>query len=263
MKSKNIGDTRKARKGLRWLIVILLVVLLVTPLSYMFAKGWFAVGNSAEYSVSKTETLPENALTGKTIVFLGSSVTLGDLARNESFSDYLQIRNDITAYKEAVSGTTIVDNGDNSYISRLRQFDTDVQVDAFICQLSTNDASKKLPLGEISADVTKEKFDTSTVTGSMEYIIAYVQETWNCPVIFYTGTKYDSPEYEAMVVRLLELQEKWDVTVIDLWNDVEMNAISAENYKLYMFDDIHPTRAGYREWWTPKFETALLRLFEE
>jgi hypothetical protein len=25
-----------------------------------------------------------------------------------------------------------------------------------------------------------------------------------------------------------------------------------------MADAIHPTRAGYREWWLPKFEQALL-----
>ena len=27
--------------------------------------------------------------------------------------------------------------------------------------------------------------------------------------------------------------------------------------ELYMADLIHPTKAGYREWWTPVFEKAL------
>ena len=72
-----------------------------------------------------------------------------------------------------------------------------------------------------------------------------------------SGTRYDSPEYEAMVVRLLELQKKWEIGVIDLWNDANMNAVSEEDYQLYMFDPIHPTRAGYRDWWLPKFEAYL------
>ena len=33
----------------------------------------------------------------------------------------------------------------------------------------------------------------------MEYIIVYAKQTWNCPVIFYTGTKYDSKQYQQMV----------------------------------------------------------------
>ena len=111
-----------------------------------------------------------------------------------------------------------------------------------------------------SEGTAKGSFDTGTITGSMEYIIAYARKTWGCPVIFYTGTRYDSPEYEAMVRRLLELQQKWGIGVIDLWNDPQMNAVSPEDYALYMYDSIHPTRAGYRDWWTPKFAAALTEL---
>ena len=34
-----------------------------------------------------------------------------------------------------------------------------------------------------------------TVAGSIEFIIAYAKEKWNCPVAFYTGTRYDSEAY--------------------------------------------------------------------
>ena len=43
--------------------------------------------------------------------------------------------------------------------------------DAFACQLSTNDASKEMPIGELSSSENLEDFDTQTVTGAMEYII--------------------------------------------------------------------------------------------
>ena len=129
--------------------------------------------------------------------------------------------------------------------------------DAFICQLSTNDASNAIPLGEISSSRNLEDFDTKTVLGALEYIIVYADTTWHCPVVFYTGTQYDSPAYGKMVEQLLKLQEKYEIGVIDLWNDAEMNQVSEEDYKLYMFDGIHPTQAGYLNWWIPKMEAYL------
>ena len=60
-----------------------------------------------------------------------------------------------------------------------------------------------------------------------------------------------------MVSALLELQKKWDIGVIDLWNDEDMNAVSEADYELYMNDKIHPTQAGYLLWWTPKFQEYL------
>ena len=48
--------------------------------------------------------------------------------------------------------------------------------------------------------------------------------------------------------------------MIDLFRDDAFNDITPEQYALYMADEIHPTRAGYRDWWLPRFEEALLGL---
>ena len=255
---------KKAKKSTKIIIgIIVAVILIQTPLLILWKSGKFAAGNADRYSVAQAETLPDSQLNGKTIVFLGSSVTVGSAAESESFVEFMEKRDGINPIKEAVSGTTLVDNGDKSYISRLKKMDTEIQPDAFVCQLSTNDATRKLTLGDIAEGTDPDSFDTDTITGALEYIISYARETWDCPVIFYTGTKYNSQAYEAMVSRLLELQEKWNIVVIDLWNDPDMNAVSEEDYKLYMFDSIHPTRAGYRDWWTPKFEAALISVFQD
>lgn len=182
------------------------------------------------------------------------------MEKGESFVDYLVKADGITAVKEAVNGTLLVDEevwGKESYITRMKTIGTDIQADAFICQLSTNDATMKKPLGEMSDSFEMDDFDTFTVAGAIEYVIAYAKETWDCPVIFYTGTQYDNDQYKKMVALLLEIQKKWDIGVIDLWNDDEMNAVSRDDYKLYMVNGIHPSRAGYKEWWTPKFESYL------
>lgn len=60
-----------------------------------------------------------------------------------------------------------------------------------------------------------------------------------------------------MVDRLYELQNKWEIGIIDLWGNDEFNKMDNETRKLYMNDKIHPTKAGYLEWWTPVFEEYL------
>lgn len=61
------------------------------------------------YSVANTPALADSPLKGKTILFLGSSVTCGSAPGQESFVEYMVKRDGILAVKEAVSGTTLVD----------------------------------------------------------------------------------------------------------------------------------------------------------
>ena len=63
-----------------------------------------------------------------------------------------------------------------------------------------------------------------------------------------------------MIRDLYELKDKWNVGVIDLWNNDHMNAATAEEKELYMNDPIHPTRAGYLTWWYPEMKKQLLDL---
>lgn len=221
-----------------------------------------AAGNSEQYHLENVETMESSPLSGKRILFLGSSVTKGACALDVSMADYIEKKDDCTVIKEAVNGTTLSKEKKNSYIERLKKVSTDRSIDMVVCQLSTNDASQKLELGKIGGSTNIDELNTDTVTGAIEYIIAYSRQTWNCSVIFYTGTKYDNERYQAMVNALLEIHEKWGIGVIDLWNDPDMNAISEEDFKLYMYDYIHPTQAGYMLWWTPKIEAYLYTVME-
>lgn len=232
-----------------------------------------APGNADGYNVENLEKHGTSPLSGKTVLFLGSSVTDGAAAEGQSFVELFETLDGVNAIKEAKSGTTLVDkfsvgawiafgNGD-SYIERLKRIDPSARIDCVLCQLSTNDATMKLPLGEISTGMELSSFDTQTVTGAMEYVIRYSRDTWDCPVVFYTGSFYDSAEYAAMVQRLLELRDKWGIEVIDLFSDEAFNAIDRETYAFYMFDSIHPTKAGYIEWWFPKMEADLARILDD
>ncbi|MBE5858432.1 MAG: SGNH/GDSL hydrolase family protein [Lachnospiraceae bacterium] len=192
----------------------------------------------------------------KRIIFLGSSVTYGSAAGGISFADIICEKNGYEMIKEAVSGTTLVDEDDKSYVSRLKTIEADY-ADLFICQLSTNDASQNKPLGKGAEGKDINSFDVKTVAGSIEYIIAYVKDKWHCPIAFYTGTKYDSEAYACMVSILKEIAVKWDARIINLWDEPSFNAVSEEDYNRFMNDPIHPTLEGYTKWWSPFIEKCI------
>lgn len=269
--------SKNSKKNPRKTIMIILIVIIALVATQFIVVQIFmnggekekvsAPGNAAAYDLENIQPLSQRPLEEKTILFLGSSVTEGDGSLGTSFVDYMVRLDGLNATKNAVSGTTLVNQfsifswmgrGDGrSYVARLESEDKTIAYDAVVVQLSTNDATMKKPLGEISGSTSIDSFDTKTITGAIEYIIAYSRSTWDCPVIFYTGTYYESTEYAAMVDRLLELQDKWDIGVIDMYYDSELNAIDEETYNLYMYDKIHPTKAGYLEWWTPYIEDFL------
>lgn len=249
------------------LVILLLVALWLWPTQVVNAGVRIFTstfeGNARTYAPGNVEANPDSLLNGKTIIFLGSSVTQGTGGMDTSFVEFLAAKDGVIPVKEAVSGTTLVTMDDTSYIPRMETIDPNIEADAFVCQLSTNDATQGIPLGTVSDSFDRSSFDVNTVAGAIEYIISYARDTWDCPVVFYTGTKYDSPEYGQMVDLLLEIQEKWGISVIDLWNNEELNQIDDETSKLYMpIDGIHPSRAGYLLWWLPEFESHLTALFQ-
>jgi len=265
----------KKKKKVVWIVLAILIFLLAENvfIGYRFSWGLFKglgdvrmakiPGNSPDYGMASLETLPDSPLAGKKVLFLGSSVTYGAASLQEGIPEYFARRLGCDVTKEAVSGTTLADTSSSSYVQRLlNRVPADTPYALAVIQLSTNDATKKLPLGQIDPE-QRDGFDTSTVLGAMEFIISYCRNTWDCPVLFYTNARYDSAEYAAMVEMLPALQEKWGIGVLDLWHDDAFNAISDAERALYMNDSIHPTKAGYREWWCPEMERQLLTFLAE
>ncbi|MBO4838483.1 MAG: SGNH/GDSL hydrolase family protein [Lachnospiraceae bacterium] len=215
-------------------------------------------GNAPQYAPENVTPLENSPLAGKHLIFLGSSVTRGACALRNSFADYIAARDRCTVTKEAVSGTTLADGGPDSYVARMKRLE-DPRADLFICQLSTNDARLGKPLGEIADGFEEKAFDTGTVAGAIEFIIAYARRRWRCPVVFYTCPRA-ADGYAAMVALLHRIAAKWGVPVIDMWSDEAFRTLSEEQIALYMVDDVHPSRAGHLEWLTPYVEQALYRI---
>ena len=187
-------------------------------------------------------------LSGKTVLFLGSSVTYGSAAGGISFADMLAEQLGFTCVKEAVSGTTLADLDESSYVSRLKKVDPELRPDLFVCQLSTNDAARGVPLADVEQ--------------AIRYILNYVESTFRCPILFYTGTFFESGAYRDMITLLQRIRKEVPYYILDLYHDEDMLSVSEENYRIYMSDPVHPTLTGYREWWTPKFIEAFHQIPE-
>ncbi len=215
-------------------------------------------GNLAKYNAENV-TPAGLDLSSYSAYFIGSSVTRGRGGEGQSFVDQLAVRNGLSVTKEAIDGTTLSTLYARSYVARLKNLPA--QAPSFlVCQLSTNDSRNQVPLGDLEKGYDISKFNTKTVTGAMQYVIGYARDTWNCPVIFYTvpkftSTKFHDEEYKKMVNRLQEVQTKWQtkisVSTLDLWNDPAIDQQLAANRALYMADEIHPTKAGYLNLYTP------------
>jgi len=217
--------------------------------------NYYCTTNSADSNISDYINEQSKAL----YYFLGSSVTYGSATNGVSFVDMMPKLLDCAVVKNAVSGTTLVD-GNESYVSRLRQMPTNMQVEHLIVQLSTNDATQNKPLGTLSKEGTTD-FDTTTIIGAIEDIILYAKNTWDCDVTFYTNPKYDNAKYKEMIDALYEVQEKWNIGIVDFYNYKDMEALDDATLKSYMADSIHPNSKGY-EWMSGIFKDYLKEEYE-
>ena len=195
------------------------------------------------------------------ICWIGSSVTYGHSSLGHySMADALaDMYGNISFSKYAISGTTLVNDSPDSYVARMKLIPKDYRPDAVIVQLSTNDATKGNPFSSVTQ--MRVGFDDTTIAGAMETMIVYIRKTFNCPVLFYSGTYFESEPYARMVRLMQHLAWKWKMDVIDLYSDPDMRAMyGTQYYHEVMSDPIHPKKRGYAEWWAPKMKEALDRV---
>ncbi|MBD5161884.1 MAG: hypothetical protein HDT14_07730 [Oscillibacter sp.] len=164
------GKKKKVFKIIAIVVAVLVVIELVAigilggigPLGFLrgVMQGRME-GNRPQYSFETITPLENSPLKDCKICVLGSSVTYGASSQQVAVGEFLANRFGCDLTKEAVSGTTLVDTNEKSYIQRmLKNIDTTEQFALFVCQLSTNDATRGLPLGEIVDSTELKDFAT-------------------------------------------------------------------------------------------------------
>jgi lysophospholipase L1-like esterase len=247
------------------------------------------MANSEIYSPENLES-GISQLSGRTFAALGSSITYGFGSKEIAFPEMIAKTDSCTFIKQAISGMTLAydpqrpeTHPEGSYVRQLLdRIDPSLKIDGFVVQLSTNDAQKGIEKGTVSDSMRSKDQNPATITGAMEFILAYIRETWNCPVVFYINAYLDRPyiehfaaahpefpvnvdkachdlldQYEEMIRILYALQKKWHFEIADLWNNEEIQNASFEVKDLLMNDVIHPRRAGDLFWYVPEIRRCL------
>ncbi|MCQ2742522.1 MAG: SGNH/GDSL hydrolase family protein [Bacilli bacterium] len=209
----------------------------------------------------------KNSLIGKTVFFLGSSITAGSKDTDgQSFVEMIAEQTGCDYQKEALSGTTLADNDvdawyqETSYCTRIDNFEWWKTPYAIVVQISTNDFTKGFPVGLISSHLSPEEQDRNTVAGALEYVLATIKKNApKCKVIVYSSPM--APTYSAYEAykgfvewELVALQKKWGFQIADLFHQPN------DNYLKHLAEDgIHPTTNGYRYLFVKPIIEELLR----
>ena len=191
-------------------------------------------------------------LKGKKIYCLGSSVTYGYATQGVSFVEMLGKETEATYVKDAVNGTTLAACYPDSYLIRGKNGLKD-GYDVCFCQLSTNDAVRHVPLGDVFSH------DEATTAGAITSLILFCKRLRIQPM-FFSSPKLGESDYSKTVELMHELAAYHQVPFLDLYSDKHIKAIIKMGD--YMADDVHPTLLGYEKLFVPEMVKFLKRYID-
>ena len=234
-------------------------------------------------SVTPVPPTTGTTLDGKTIVFVGDSITAGfvqeqglpNYGQRNGYVEMLQKKYPKAVFKNlAVGGATVGHYEGEPTPCVAEQINNAIRqypnADYIIVQGGVNDTwlSSKAPLGEISSGYAAS-LNEGTFCGALESIFKKAQTQWIGKKIgFLTTHKIPSaPSLGTYMDKAKEICKKWSVPYLDLYNLSTLNYALAEvknnlSYKTTDHpngDGTHPNMKGY-EVLTPKIESWLLKL---
>lgn len=234
-------------------------------------------------SVTPIPPATGTTLDGKTIVFVGDSITAGfvqeqglpNYGQRNGYVEMLQKKYPKAVFKNlAVGGATVGHYKGEPTPCVAEQINNAIRqypnADYIIVQGGVNDTwlSSKVHLGEISSGYAAS-LNEGTFCGALESIFKKAQTQWIGKKIgFLTTHKIPSaPSLGNYMDKAREICKKWSVSYLDLYNLSTLNYAIAEvksnlSYKTADHpngDGTHPNVKGY-EVLTPKIESWLLEL---
>jgi len=182
----------------------------------------------------------KNTLFGKSVHWIGDSITEGSVRMTPSFGGWAKIiseRNKMEYKNYGVGGTCITQFPDakNSIVERIQEYSKDV--DFLILQGGLNDSSKAESLGAFG-EITETYdgvLDCETYCGACEWLCKYVMQN-------YSGKKYgfiitfniaSNTWNKKYADALVDVCKKWGMPYFDLRTEAGFNLYSPELRKLY------------------------------
>lgn len=223
---------------------------------------------AALMSASCSVGTPSNPLEGKSIAFIGDSISYGTNWHG-GYGKIIGEENNMTVTNTSRGGATFArnaqwtldDDGTRPCILDMAE-NLDGEYDYIIVEGGINDFWAHVDLGNMT-----ESFDggynEDTVTGAVESIFYTIRnehpESKAGFVIIHDPFTYDAEaEFEPFYERMKAVCDKWSVPYLDLYSqnnqETGVNVRDAEQKKLYFAsndrpdgDGCHPNEQGYRE----------------
>lgn len=229
-----------------------------------FIKGYATSSNN-------TDTTPDSPLYNSQIIKLGDSIMRA--SGYTGFVESLADKYNMGVIDYSVGGATITYNG-NGVNDIVRQVDNAItenrQTDYIVINGYTNDiiSSRNLPLGSIST-LYDSPLDTSTFTGSLEYIIKSLKNNWpEAKILYVIVHKMSSRPFDRQETwgqRIREVMRKWSIPIVDIYNEGQLNSYLPVMRDLYTHkadgavqgDSTHPNTLGYSKFYYPIFENVI------
>lgn len=219
-------------------------------------------------------------LNGKTIYGFGDSLVAGHYLKI-GMLNHVAEKHQMIYTNYAVNGGTIIPDIALKIPNVIHVWDVakqiqeaSAQVPDFICfDGLTNDAFPVVAehfIGEITSRFSGQ-FDTTTFCGAFENICFQLRKKYQNSKIFYVSVHHMPGRQEKIQDQLHELAEKicekWAIPVIDVYHKGGINTCIEGMCNEFSYDNdksltggngTHLNADGYRKWYAPMIETALL-----
>ncbi len=203
----------------------------------------------------------ENVLTGKSVLFVGDSITEAicevNIAQTHIAAGWpgrIGMANEMFFINKGLSGASISNcRGTNTVLAQLQSMKTS-SFDLLIMHGGVNDAWDSAPVGQMTAltNFDETTFDQSTFAGGLEYLFWYAKTYYPDAVKGYIinfrlpgsniGRLSDMSEYFAVA---RDICDKWDIPYLDMYANDELNARMKATTRYALGDYIHPNERGY------------------
>lgn len=235
-----------------------------------YAEGMIFLGaynGDVAFSIPVVEPItPANygtessAAYGKSALFIGDSISYGagDLAAWASRLKYQFNLN----MKNKSRSSWIVAKGDLELGSIQTQLEEEINhsYDYIVVEGGINDIMRnswdenRCKLGAISSSYALEDFDVNTFAGGLEAIFYHATTEFKGAKVGYILTYKPSESFingagwtnaEAYVSAAKAICEKWDIPILNMWDDTELNEKLHAEGSPYLTDGLHFSHDGY------------------
>ncbi|MBN1458674.1 MAG: SGNH/GDSL hydrolase family protein [Armatimonadetes bacterium] len=241
--------------------------LLVTVLCATLLFGLMAVAAVADNGAATAGATVDTSgvLYGKTALFCGDSICAGPPNADEAKAGwagrigalYGMITTNNGRIAATVALSTDLSHGrksDNRIINQIESVKNNTY-DYVILHGGVNDAMDSLPVGAMTDSTDVAAFDNTTFAGALEELFARAKEyfgektqigyivNYQTPMSNWGGATQDMSAYVKVA---LQVCDKWNVSYLDLYDDLDFNQeVMKVSTKDNLMDFLHPNDSGY------------------